>query len=75
MSLRVLDSPQGGPARIYLDGTLVQKVSTQSSIVLHNYVAYTSPTLKDGAHTLTVRVAGTRTGAKSMVAIDMVQVR
>jgi hypothetical protein len=75
VALRALAYPHGGKARIYLDGDKVQTVTTNSAATLHNHSIYTSPTLKDGAHTLTVRLVGTGTGKNSMVTIDLVQVR
>jgi hypothetical protein len=74
VQLHALASPQGGKAKIYLDGDKVQTVDTNSTVTAENHLIYSSPALKDTEHTLTVRLVGSRTGSKSMVAIDMLQV-
>ena len=66
----------GGYAQVYLDNVLVQTVDTYSSSWSGQYkqVAYQSPTLTTGSHTLKIVVTGTNDGkhygSTSTVAID-----
>ena len=54
-----------GIANVYLDGTLVTTVDLYSAAAAYKVVAYTSPTLSYGAHTLRIERSGNKNAAST----------
>jgi hypothetical protein len=64
-----LASPETGIARVFLDGVLVNQVDTYSPTYKMQGTVFTSSTLADGNHTLTIEVAGQKNSASSSAQI------
>ncbi len=60
-----------GIANVYLDGTLVTTVDLYSAANAFKVVAYTSPTLTYGTHTLRIERSGNKNDASTGRTIDI----
>src|SRR5262249_34977666 len=52
--------PWSGIAKVYVDGALQAQIDTFSATQQAQVIAYTTPTLNSGTHTLMVQVTGTK---------------
>ena len=58
-------SPDGGIARVYLDGVMVREVDTYRHSLKVQDTLFKADALADGNHSLTIEVTGSRNGASS----------
>jgi len=74
VTVYAVKAPTAGKAAVYLDNVLRTTVDLNSSFTLYRSVAYMSPVIPNGTHTVRIDVVGTSSGATSAVGIDSVSV-